>query len=382
MYSFLLAIIYLIFISLGLPDSLIGSAWPIMHLDLAVSISYMGIVTVIISLGTVVSSLYSDKLTKRFGVGIVTTISIFLSALSLIGYAFSRQFWMVCLCAIPYGLAAGAIDAAINNYVALHYKSSHMSWLHCFWGVGVSISPYIMSFALITDRGWNAGFRIVSYIQIIIVLVVLFNISLFKKVSTSTSNDVISSIDIKYTDIIKIKGVKLILFTFFCYCGLEGTAGIWASSYLVEARGMDAEIAARYAAYFYIGITLGRFISGFITNKLGDKNMITLGQAIILIGGFIMFVYPLVGLLLVGLGCAPIYPAIIHSTPYNFGKEYSQAIIGIEMASAYVGTTLMPAIFGLVAEYISIDAYPIYLILITGTMLFTANRFNRLMKNT
>ncbi|OOB77624.1 MAG: MFS transporter [Epulopiscium sp. Nuni2H_MBin001] len=382
MYSLLLAVIYLIFISLGLPDSLIGSAWPVMHLELDVSMSYMGVLTIVIAAGTIVSSLNSDRLTKRFGVAVVVVASIFLSAVSLIGYSLSTHFWMLCLWALPYGLAAGAIDAAINNYVALHYKSSHMSWLHCFWGVGVSISPYIMSFALLNNMGWNSGFRFVSYIQVVLAFIVLANVSLFKKVSAMqcASVDVaVENIEIKFKDIIQIKGVKLTLFTFFCYCALESTAGIWASSYLVEVRGVEAEIAARYASYFFIGITFGRFISGFIADKFGDNFMIGLGEAIILIGCVMLFIQPisLFGLIVIGVGCAPIYPAIIHSTPANFGQQFSQSIIGVEMASAYTGVIFAPAIFGLIADWFSMSLYPVFLLCVAVLMLISSYVFKR-----
>lgn len=365
MYSFLLALIYLAFISLGLPDSLLGSGWPVMHLELGVPISYMGIVSMVISGGTIVSSLMSDRLNRKLGTRIVTVMSVFLTVIALFGFSFSSRFWMLIVFAVPYGLGAGAIDAALNNYVALHYKAKHMSWLHSFWGVGTIVSPFIMGYAL-TNRTWNSGYRIVGAIQLAIAILLLVTLPVWK---VNKAADETEKKSVGLVSALKIKGVPFLLIGFFAYCAAEATAMQWASTYFVEVKGISAERAATFASLFYIGITVGRFISGFITDKLGDCRMIIIGTSILICGVCCLFVpvssYILAAaaFVVIGLGCAPIYPCIIHSTPNNFGAENSGAIIGIQMASAYVGSTFIPPVFGLLGNSISFKIMPIYLIL-------------------
>lgn len=401
MYSLLLAIIYLSFISLGLPDSLIGSAWPIMHADLSVSMSSAGIITIIISVGTIISSFFSNSLTNKLGTGLVTAISVTLTALGLLGFSFAKAFWMLCVFAIPYGLGAGAVDAALNNYVALNYPARHLSWLHCMWGVGASISPYIMSCALTGGLGWPSGFRIVFYIQIALSALLFFTLPIWKKGSGKKSSYLQKNIDrlsetqlseqkdtskVSTLSVFRIKGIFLVLIAFFAYCAMEQTAGLWATSYLVEYKGIDATVAAKFASFFYIGITAGRALSGFFADKAGDKTLIRLGTIIILVG-ILLLAIPvkdatpsLVGLIVIGLGCAPIYPAIIHSTPYNFGKENSQAIIGVQMAFAYIGITAMPPLFGVIAQNVSIGLYWGYLLIFAVLMLVMCEILNVKMK--
>lgn len=365
MYSFLLALIYLAFISLGLPDSLLGSGWPVMHLELGVPISYMGIVSMVISGGTIVSSLMSDRLNRKLGTRIVTVMSVFLTVIALFGFSFSSRFWMLIVFAVPYGLGAGAIDAALNNYVALHYKAKHMSWLHSFWGVGTIVSPFIMGYAL-TNRTWNSGYRIVGAIQLAIAILLIVTLPVWK---VNKAADETEKKSVGLVSALKIKGVLFLLIGFFAYCAAEATAMQWASTYFVEVKGISAERAATFASLFYIGITVGRFISGFITDKLGDRRMIIIGTSILICGVCCLFVpvssYILAAaaFIIIGLGCAPIYPCIIHSTPNNFGAENSGAIIGIQMASAYVGSTFIPPVFGLLGNSISFKIMPIYLIL-------------------
>ena len=365
MYLFLLALIYLAFISLGLPDSLLGSGWPVMHLELGVPISYMGIVSMVISGGTIVSSLMSDRLNRKLGTRIVTVMSVFLTVIALFGFSFSSRFWMLIVFAVPYGLGAGAIDAALNNYVALHYKAKHMSWLHSFWGVGTIVSPFIMGYAL-TNRTWNSGYRIVGAIQLAIAILLLVTLPVWK---VNKAADETEKKSVGLVSALKIKGVPFLLIGFFAYCAAEATAMQWASTYFVEVKGISAERAATFASLFYIGITVGRFISGFITDKLGDRRMIIIGTSILICGVCCLFVpvssYILAAaaFVVIGLGCAPIYPCIIHSTPNNFGAENSGAIIGIQMASAYVGSTFIPPVFGLLGNSISFKIMPIYLIL-------------------
>ena len=364
MYSFLLALIYLAFISLGLPDSLLGSGWPVMHLELGVPISYMGIVSMVISGGTIVSSLMSDRLNRKLGTRIVTVMSVFLTVIALFGFSFSSRFWMLIVFAVPYALRAGAIDAALNNYVALHYKAKHMSWLHSFWGVGTIVSPFIMGYAL-TNRTWNSGYRIVGAIQLAIAILLLVTLPVWK---VNKAADETEKKSVGLVSALKIKGVPFLLIGFFAYCAAEATAMQWASTYFVEVKGISAERAATFASLFYIGITVGRFISGFITDKLGDRRMIIIGTSILICGVCCLFVpvssYILAAaaFVVIGLGCAPIYPCIIHSTPNNFGAENSGAIIGIQMASAYVGSTFIPPGVGLLGNSISFKIMPRYLI--------------------
>lgn len=372
MVTLLLALIYLAFISLGLPDSLLGSAWPQMHLDLGAQLSMEGIISMLISCGTVISSLFSEKIIYKFGTGMVSAVSTLLTAVALFGFSVSGNFYMLCFLAIPYGLGAGAIDAALNNYVALHYESRHMSWLHCMWGVGASIGPYIMGYALSNKQGWSMGYRYISIFQIGLTAILIISLPLWKQFQNKgntgqpDSSSVCTLPALTLKQIFQIPGAREILFAFFCYSAIEQTSSLWASSYLVLHLGYSSEKAAGFASLFFIGITVGRGISGFITFKLNDSQMIHLGEGIILIGVLAM-IFPfgktiaLTGLILIGLGCAPIYPSIIHSTPAHFGADKSQSIIGVQMAFAYIGTCLMPPFFGIIARSIGITLFPIYL---------------------
>lgn len=390
MTQLLLAIIYLAFISLGLPDSLLGSAWPTMYQQFGVPISYAGIISMIISAGTIVSSLQSDRLTKKLGTGKVTAISVAATAVALFGFSFSHSFWALCLWAIPYGLGAGSVDASLNNYVALHYESRHMSWLHCMWGVGATAGPYIMGIALSMGQGWNMGYRYIGIIQVVLTAVLVFSIPLWKGRKSPIENlqnaemeqllenasekaDTTAEKALSLREILKIAGAKEVMLCFFCYCALEQTAGLWASSYLTLHKGVSSETAAIFASLFYIGITVGRAISGFITMKLNDTQMVRLGQSIIVLGIMAMVlpgsnVLALAGLILIGLGCAPIYPCVIHSTPAHFGADKSQAIIGVQMAFAYIGILAMPPLFGVLASRISVALLPCYLFAILVVM--------------
>lgn len=388
MFSLLLAVIYLAFISLGLPDSLLGSVWPTIYQEFNVPVSYAGAIFMIISAGTIFSSLQSDRLTKLLGTGKVTAFSVLMTAVALWGFSISSSYWMLVLWAIPYGLGAGSVDASLNNYVALHYKSHHMSWLHCMWGVGASIGPYIMSFALLNGQTWNMGYRYISLIQVVLTIIIMLSLPLWKKRPVIYDVDGVQESENKkdkaltLKEIVNIPGAKQVMLMFFCYCALEQTTGLWASSYLVLQHGFDLEIAASYASLFFIGITVGRAVSGFITMKLNDKQMIYLGQVIILIGIILMCLpfghqVALVGLVTIGLGCAPIYPCIIHSTPTNFGADKSQAVIGVQMASAYVGNLLMPPLFGIIANHISVRLFPVYLLLILIVMVVMHIKLNK-----
>ncbi len=373
MTNLLLAVIYLSFISLGLPDALLGSAWPSIYPQFGVPVSYAGLLSIIISLGTIVSSLQSDRLTRRLGTGKVTAISVAITAAALFGFSVSRSFWILCLWAIPYGLGAGSVDASLNNYVALHYKSRHMSWLHCMWGVGASAGPYIMGFVLERGMEWNNGYRIISVVQAVLTAVLLFSLPLWKKGGEMGGDRQPAGRALSLGEIFRIPGALQIIACFFCYCALEQTTGLWASSYMTLYRGISAETAASFTGMFYIGITAGRALSGFITMRFSDTQMIRMGQAVIGAGVLTMLLpfgkSPLlIGLVLIGLGCAPIYPCIIHSTPSLFGADRSQAIIGVQMASAYVGSCLMPPLFGLLARAVSVSLFPWYLLAVLAVM--------------
>lgn len=372
MFQLLLIIIYLAFISLGLPDSLLGSAWPAMYQEFSVPVSYAGGISMIIAVGTIVSSLQSDRLTKRFGTGKVTAASVLMTAAALYGFSISHFYGALCLWAVPYGLGAGSVDASLNNYVALHYASRHMSWLHCMWGIGASLGPYIMGYALTGGQGWNMGYRYISILQIGLTAVLIFSLPLWKRKDaddTGQTDGAGKERPLSLGQIIKIPGAKEVMITFFCYCAIEQTTGLWASSYLVLRRGMPEETAAGFAGLFFIGITTGRAFSGFLTMKLNDTQMIRVGQGFMLSGIVLLFlpfgsVITLLGFLFIGLGCAPVYPSIIHSTPEHFGVDKSQAMIGVQMASAYVGTCIMPPIFGFLANHIGVSVFPVYLLAI------------------
>ena len=375
MIQLLLPIIYLAFISLGLPDSLLGSAWPSMYPLLGVPVSYAGILSMIISFGTIVSSLNSDRLTRALGAGRVTAISVGMTAAALFGFSVSTQFWMLCLWAVPYGLGAGSVDAALNNYVALHYESRHMSWLHCMWGIGTMVSPMVMGRVLAGGGPWTAGYRYIALFQIALTAVLFLSLPLWQKRTDETAEGGTAPQALSLGQVFRLPGAKEVMLCFFCYCALETTAGLWASSYLTLTRGVAADTAASFASLFYIGITAGRAACGFLTLKLSDTQMIRLGQGVLAVGVAALLVpgpqlLALAGLVLVGVGCAPIYPSIIHATPDHFGADRSQAVVGIQMASAYVGDLVMPPLFGLLANNITPALFPFYLLALLVLMVF------------
>lgn len=380
MISFLLAIIYLSFISLGLPDALLGAAWPTMQVEFEVPVSYMGAVAIIISAGTILSSLLSDGLTQRLGTGKVTAFSVAATAIALLGFSMSRSYWMLCLWAIPYGLGAGGVDASLNNYVALHYASRHMSWLHCMWGVGAATGPYIMGFALSSGQNWNAGYLYVAVLQGILCITLLFSLGRWKR---SALQEQKGGKPLPLKRVFTIPGAREVMLAFLCYCAVEQTAGMWASSYFVMKDGVSPQEAANLASLYYIGLTAGRFFSGFLTMRFDDTTMIRMGQGVMLTGIVVMLLplgktVTILGLLLMGLGCAPVYPCIIHSTPRYFGEENSQAVIGVQMASAYLGCLTMPSVFGLIANHISMSLLPVFLVLLLGLMVLAHERLERI----
>ncbi len=379
--TLLLLIIYISFISLGLPDSLLGSAWPVMYGELQVPVSFAGVISMIIAGGTIISSFFSEKIIRRLGTGLVTAISVLMTAAALLGFSMSHSAWLLCLLAVPYGLGAGSVDAALNNFVALHYKAHHMSWLHCFWGIGATAGPFIMSLCLNRGNSWHSGYLSIALIQIVLTVFLFLSLPLWKKQRTGTdpSEHEIQNTSLSFSQVLKLPGARPALLCFFGYCALEASAGLWGSSYFVLARGIPAEKAAQWTSLFYFGITFGRFISGFLSMKVSDKNMVRLGQAIAL-GGILVLCLPFGspaicgGYFLIGLGCAPIYPSLLHATPANFGRKNSQAIMGIQMACAYVGSTFMPPLFGLIAQYVNVRLFPVFLLLFVLLMILTAEK--------
>ena len=381
MASLLLPIIYLAFISLGLPDALLGAAWPTMYPQLGAQVSWAGGVSMIISACTILSALASDRLNERLGTGRVTAISVATTAAALFGFSFCHAFWQLCLWAIPYGLGAGSVDAALNNYVALHYKSRHMSWLHCMWGLGAATGPYVMGYVLAGGGSWHMGYRVIGILQIILTAALFFTLPLWKKPRHCGTE---RTEPMTMGRILRLPGAGEVLVAFFCYCALEQTAGLWGSSYLALFRGVPAQQAASFGSLFFIGITVGRGLNGFLTLRWTDRQLIRLGEGIIALGIAAMLLplgrgASLAGLVLVGLGCAPIYPCVIHSTPTHFGEDKSQAMIGVQMASAYTGILLMPPLYGVLAKSVSMALLPLYLL---GILILMAWMYERLLKKT
>ena len=385
MLTVLLVIIYIAFISLGLPDAILGSAWTMIYEDLNVPISYAGLVTMIITGGTIISSFFSGKMIKKFGTGKVTTFSVFLTAMGLLGVYFAPSFIWICLLAVPLGLGAGAVDSALNNFVANHYEAKHMNWLHCFWGIGATSGPFIMSFYLLKENGWRSGYATIGIIQSILVVCLLLSLPLWRKFEDSKEEEKKGSTSINVRTLLKLPGAKPTLIAFLCYCGIELTTGLWASSFLVFNSGLSAGLAAKWVSLYYLGITVGRFLAGFLSMKLNNKQMIRVGQLICLLGAVLLMIpfsnnFKLVGLILIGLGCAPIYPAMLHETPNKFGKDLSQEIMGIQMATAYVGSTIVPPLFGMLSKFSGFGILPGFLLIFIVVMLLSTERANKICK--
>ena len=404
MFSFLLLIIYLSFISLGLPDALLGSAWPIMHEELKVPLSYSGSVYMLISCCTILSSLKSESLNRRFGTGKITAFSVLLTALAIFGFSMSRSFYMLLLFAIPYGLGAGSVDAALNHYVALHYSSRHMNWLHCMWGIGASIGPYIMGFVLQRGYSWSKGYLLIGLLQAGLTFLLFLSLGLWKE-KEEDMNDLVKvemhegeegKKALSFREILRIPGAKECIASFFFYCAIEQTIGLWSGSFMVYSLRIDAKLAASFVALFYFGITFGRFLAGIFSAKWKDEELILGGIAILFLGIALLFpaglssgkqlfgmelrqVFVILSLLFMGLGCAPIYPAIIHSTPYNFGAENTSALIGKQMASAYIGSLSLPPIFGVLAKNFGTGLFPFYAVVLGIAMLYM---YKQLLKKT
>lgn len=390
MATILLLIIYLAFISLGLPDSLLGAAWPVMRGDLGAPIELAGVLSITITAGTVVSSLATGHITKRYGTGTVTLISSAMTAGALIGFSFSPSVAWLVVFAIPLGLGGGAVDSALNHYVAGHYQAHHMSWLHCFWGVGATVGPMIMA-AYLADAHWRDGYLAVGTIQLVLVAILLASLPLWGYMAKKRSGGLEprsgdaprQNADTRRPD--NAAGVKYALATFLFYCGVEATFGLWGSSYLVRAKGLGADEAALWVSLYFAGITVGRLIAGFITFKLSNPLLIRAGQIIALTGALLLLLPlpdPVIlgAFILTGLGLAPIFPSMLHETPRRFGEAHAGRIIGYQIATAYTGVTVLPPLLGLLAGLTTIGIFPIYAVLLAAAMLLVTERLNILVK--
>jgi fucose permease len=395
MATFFLIIIYLAFISLGLPDSLLGSAWPVMREDLNASLGTAGILSMVIAGSTIVSSLLSGTVLQRFGTGKVTLVSCIMTAGALLGFAWSPSIIWLIMCAIPLGIGAGSVDAGLNNYVATHYKAHHMSWLHCFWGVGATLGPIIMASSISGQNLWRHGYLIVAGIQFILVIILFVSLPLWDKVAKSShvinveaQNELLNQELEQNSETTKpwqVKGVKLAMLTFLFYCGIEASMGLWGSSFLVHVKNLPAATAAQWVSWFFVGITVGRMITGFITFKMSSRMLIRYGQLIALVGTVVLVlpfppILSLVGFMIVGLGLAPIFPCMLHETPARFGKKNAQTIMGFQMAAAYTGSTLVPPFLGLLASNITISIFPWFIIIFAIAMLLCTEKLNNFLK--
>lgn len=379
MTTLLLAIIYIAFISLGLPDSMLGAAWPVMQGELDLPLAGAGLVSMIVSGGTIASSLLSGVLIRRFGTGKLTLISVLMTALALLGYSFSQNYLWLCLFAVPLGLGAGAVDAALNDFVARNFAARHMNWLHSFWGVGATTGPLIMAFMLNQTSRWQMGYRSVAIVQFTLVAILTISLPLWQRFPTPAAPQTPTS----RGKMGRIRGMAPNLVAFFAYCAVEASTGLWAASFLVEQRGLSSVLAAGGASAYYLGITLGRFLNGFLSSHFDAKNLVQGGQAMILLGVVLIFlpfpILSLAGLMIIGLGCAPIYPTLLHETPRRFGAQNSASLMGLQMAVAYCGLTLMPPLLGLIVDRFGLQLYPLGLLLLALTLTFSTERLNKVL---
>lgn len=386
MATALLIIIYIAFIGLGIPDSLFGTAWPAIYSEFELPISFGSFVTIIISCGTVLSSVISSKIISRLGTNKVSAYSTLLTALALLGFSFAPNLWVMCFWAIILGIGAGAIDVALNNYVAIHYSATHMSFLHCFYGVGVSVSPYILSLVIAGNFGWRGGYRIAFDIQLIITLLLFLSLPLWRKAhGGENESEENTHKDLSFGSVLKIPGVKMMCSLFIASCAIECTCGGWGSTFLVEYKHLPAEKAAQIIMIYYIGMTLGRFLSGVLAAKLHSWKIIKLGQIVlglallvlILPGGVYLCA---LGMFLIGLGNGPLFPNFNYLTPENFGSDISQSIIGIQMASAYIGIMIAPTVCGLLGQVFGMVIFPFYLIVFYAIMIPVTIRIKTVLK--
>lgn len=372
----LLAIIYISFISLGLPDSLLGAAWPVMRIQLGASLPAAGAVSMIVTACTVVSSLLSGRVGARFGAGRVTAASVLMTAAALLGMALSPSLWALCACAVPLGLGAGAVDAVLNGFVALHYKAHHMSWLHCFWGVGATAGPVILSLFIAGGLGWRGGYGAISALQFLLAAALFAMLRLWRRFdSPPVGEESGARARGRAVNPLRVKGAAPALLYYFSYAFVEMTTGLWGASFLADAKGLPPDVAARWASAYFIGITAGRFTTGFLTMRFAYRRLIAAGIALCGAGALLMLpplpaAASLAGLLLMGAGSAPVFPGMLHETPSNFGAARAQAMMGYQMASSYVGAALVPPLFGLISNAFGIWLLPFYVLL--GVLLLTA----------
>ncbi|WKA54741.1 MFS transporter [Planococcus shixiaomingii] len=388
MAAFFLIIIYLAFISLGLPDSLLGVTWPVMQSEFGAPLETAGLLFMVIAGGTIVSSLMSGTVIKRFGTGKVAFVSSVMTAAALVGFSFSPSLVWLFLCAIPLGLGAGAIDAGLNNYVAAHYKAHHMNWLHCFWGVGATLGPIVMASFISGNNSWRNGYLAIAGIQLLLVVILFLALPLWDRIAVSPLSkepEQEKSADGQTVKPFQIKGVKLTLIAFLFYCGAESAIGLWGSSFLVNVKDLSIETAAKWVSLYFAGITVGRFVTGFISLKISNYTLIRTGQAMAL-GGAILLLLPLpaifslVGFVLIGLGLAPIFPSMLHETPTRFGKEHSQTIMGYQMALAYTGSTFLPPLLGFMASQSTIAIFPFVIAIFIAAMFLSSELLNAFLK--
>ncbi len=380
MTTLLLIIIYVAFISLGLPDSMLGAAWPVMQGDLGLPLAGAGLVSMIVSGSTIISSLFSGILIRRLGTGKLTLISVLMTALALLGYSFSQNYLWLCLIAFPLGLGAGSVDAALNDFVARNFAARHMNWLHSFWGVGATTGPLIMAFMLNQTGRWQMGYRTVAIVQFTLVAILAISLPLWQRFTSPPSPQPATSGGKKQ----QIRGMTPNLVAFFAYCAVEASTGLWAASFLVEQRGLSRVLAAGGASAYYLGITLGRFLNGFLSSHFEARNLVRGGQAMILLGVGLMFlpfpILSLAGLLIIGLGCAPIYPTLLHETPRRFGAENSASLMGLQMAVAYCGLTFMPPLLGLTVDRFGLQLYPLELLILALMLTLGTERLNKVLE--
>ncbi|MFS0776892.1 MFS transporter [Neobacillus sp. 3P2-tot-E-2] len=391
MATFFLVIIYLAFISLGLPDSLLGVSWSLMQLEFGAPLETAGLLFMTIAGGTIISSFVSGPVLNQFGTGIVTFVSVLMTAVALLGFHFTPSLFWLFICAIPLGLGAGAVDTGINNYVASHYKAHHMSWLHCFWGVGATMGPVIMAQFISGQHSWRSGYLAIAGLQFALVVILFFTLPLWNKVAgNSNSNptneqETMNSAVTEKQKPLQIKGVKYALISFLFYCGAEATMGLWGSSFLVNVKDLSVDTAAKWVSLYYAGITIGRFITGFITLKISNRTLIVTGQIIALVGAVLLFLplpsaFSLVGFIMVGLGLSPIFPCMLHETPTRFGQEHSQTIMGYQMGFAYTGSTFLPPLLGFIAAHSTIGIFPFVITGFIAIMLLGSEKLNTSLK--
>lgn len=394
MATFFLVIIYLAFISLGLPDSLLGVSWSLMQSEFRVPLDTAGLLFMTIAGGTIISSFVSGAVLNRFGTGIVTFFSCLMTSGALLGFHFAPSLVWLFICAIPLGLGAGAVDTGLNNYVASHYKAHHMSWLHCFWGVGATLGPVIMAQFISGQHSWRSGYLAIAGLQFVLVVILFFTLPLWNKVGRNSNvnaikepentNSPLYGEDAENQKPIHIRGVKLALLSFLFYCGAEATMGLWGSSFLVNVKDLTVDAAAKWVSLYYAGITIGRFITGFITLKIGNRTLIRMGQILALTGAALLFLplpstFSLIGFIMVGLGLAPIFPCMLHDTPIRFGQKHSQTIMGYQMAVAYTGSTFLPPLLGFLAAHSTIGIFPFIIAGFIAIMLWGSEKLNAML---